>query len=123
METLSIDKLPKTVYIIIECFIFLYLKIGNEDVLMEGNLLLVGLDIGSTTIKIVVMDENKKIIYTDYTRHLSDTKNTMYQVLSKLLKDFPNNKFKIALTGSGALEIAKLLVKELLKNIYQKLML
>ena len=76
---------------------------------MEENLLLVGLDIGSTTIKIVVMDENEKIIYTDYTRHLSDTKNTMYQVLSKLLKDFPNNKFKIALTGSGALEISKLL--------------
>ena len=84
---------------------------------MEGNLLLVGLDIGSTTIKIVVMDENKKIIYTDYTRHLSDTKNTMYQVLSKLLKDFPNNKFKIALTGSGALEIAKLLGIDFIQEV------
>ena len=76
---------------------------------MKENLLFVGLDVGSTTIKIVVMNENKKIIHTNYTRHLSDTKNTMYQVLSKLLKDFPNNKFKIALTGSGALEISKLL--------------
>ncbi len=76
---------------------------------MEKDLLLVGLDVGSTTIKIVVMNNNKEIVYKDYTRHLSDTKNTMYQVLSKLLKDFPNNKFKIALTGSGALEISKLL--------------
>ena len=84
---------------------------------MEGNLLLVGLDIGSTTIKIVVMDETKKIIYTNYTRHLSDTKNTMYQVLSKLLKDFPNNKFKIKLTGSGALEISKLLEIDFIQEV------
>ena len=76
---------------------------------MKENLLFIGLDIGSTTIKIVVMDEKEKIVYTNYTRHLSDTKNTMYQVLSKLLKDFPNNQFKITLTGSGALEISKLL--------------
>ena len=76
---------------------------------MNKNLLFVGLDVGSTTIKIVVMNVNKEIIYTNYTRHLSDTKNTMYQVLSKLLNDFPNNNFKITLTGSGALEISKLL--------------
>ena len=54
---------------------------------MNENVLFIGLDIGSTTIKIVVMDKEEKIVYTDYTRHLSDTKNTMYQVLSKLLKD------------------------------------
>ncbi len=76
---------------------------------MEKSLLLVGLDVGSTTVKIVVMTETNEIIYTDYTRHLSDTKNTIYQILSKLLNDFPNNTFKIALTGSGALEISKLL--------------
>ena len=68
---------------------------------MEKSLLLVGLDVGSTTVKIVVMTETNEIIYTDYTRHLSDTKNTIYQILSKLLNDFPNNTFKIALTGSG----------------------
>ncbi len=64
---------------------------------------------GSTTIKIVVSDEEENILYTNYTRHFSDTKNTIYQVLNKLLKDFPQNSFKITLTGSGALEISKLL--------------
>ena len=76
---------------------------------MEENLLLVGLDIGSTTVKIVVMDENEKILYTNYMRHLSDTKNTLSKVLNELLTDFPNNNFKISLTGSGALEIAKII--------------
>jgi len=84
---------------------------------MKKNLLFVGLDIGSTTIKIVVMNEEEKIVYTNYTRHLSDTKNTMYQVLSKLLKDFPNDSFKITLTGSGALEISKLLNMEFIQEV------
>ena len=35
------------------------------------NLLHVGLDVGSTTVKIVVMDENRNTIYRDYQRHLS----------------------------------------------------
>ena len=84
---------------------------------MRNNLLFVGLDIGSTTVKIVVMDETEKIIYTDYTRHLSDTKNTMYQVLSKLLQDFPDYHFKITLTGSGALEISKLLNIDFIQEV------
>lgn len=84
---------------------------------MKENLLLVGLDVGSTTIKIVVMSEDEKIIYTNYTRHLSDIKNTMYQVLSKLLEDFSNSKFKITLTGSGALEISKLLNIDFIQEV------
>lgn len=76
---------------------------------MKNNILNIGLDVGSTTVKIVVMNEAKEVLYTNYTRHLSDTKNTMYQVLHKLLDNYPNNNFKITLTGSGALEISKLL--------------
>lgn len=34
----------------------------------------VGLDVGSTTVKIVVMDSNKKVLFEDYQRHFSDTK-------------------------------------------------
>ena len=36
-------------------------------------LLHVGLDVGSTTVKIVIMDENLNTLYTDYQRHFSDT--------------------------------------------------
>ena len=41
----------------------------------------VGLDVGSTTVKIIVMDENLNTIYKDYQRHFSDTKNTVCKVL------------------------------------------
>ncbi len=69
----------------------------------------VGLDIGSTTVKIVVFDENLNNIYSNYTRHFSDTKTTLYNVLDKLVKDYPNSKFTVSLTGSGALDISKIL--------------
>lgn len=69
----------------------------------------VGLDVGSTTVKIVVMDEFKNTITKDYQRHFSDTKNTICNVLEKLLKDYPSNSFTLALTGSGAMSAAKFL--------------
>ena len=69
----------------------------------------VGLDIGSTTIKIIILNDNQEIIYKDYTRHFSDTKNTLYNVLSDLVKKYPDYIMTMSLTGSGALDISKIL--------------
>ena len=76
---------------------------------MNNNILHVGLDVGSTTVKIIVMNDKKETIYKDYQRHYSDTKNTVCNVLEKLNSDFPNSKFTLALTGSGALSVARFL--------------
>ena len=76
---------------------------------MEQNILHVGLDVGSTTVKIVVMNEKKEIIYKDYRRHFSDTKNTVCTMLYELNDKYPHTKFTIALTGSGAMSAAKFL--------------
>ena len=69
-------------------------------------LLHVGLDVGSTTVKIAVLDENLKSIYTSYERHFSDTKNTLCNVLEKLIEKYPDYEFTISLTGSGAMSAA-----------------
>lgn len=74
-----------------------------------NDVLHVGLDVGSTTVKIIVMDTNKNTIYKDYQRHFSDTKNTVCKVLEELLLKFPSNQFTLALTGSGAMSAAKFL--------------
>ena len=55
----------------------------------------VGLDVGSTTVKIVVMDENFNIIHENYQRHFSDTKNTICNVLIDLANMYPNNKYTV----------------------------
>lgn len=45
-----------------------------------------GLDIGSTTIKYVVLDSNENIIYKDYKRHYSHIKENVLEILN-ILKD------------------------------------
>ncbi|MGN1330594.1 MAG: acyl-CoA dehydratase activase-related protein [Clostridia bacterium] len=74
-----------------------------------SELLHVGLDVGSTTVKIIVMNDKEETIYTNYTRHFSDTKNTICNVLEQLSKDYPKATFTMALTGSGAMSAAKFL--------------
>ena len=81
------------------------------------NVLHVGLDVGSTTVKIVVMDKKQNTIYKDYQRHFSDTKNTVCNVLENLTKMFPENQFTIALTGSGAMSASKFLGVEFIQEV------
>ena len=74
-----------------------------------NKILHVGLDVGSTTVKIIVMDDNQNLIYENYQRHFSDTKNTVCQVLSDFANKYPDYVYTIALTGSGAMSAAKFL--------------
>ncbi len=80
-------------------------------------LLHVGLDIGSTTVKIVILNEQLETIYSNYERHFSDTKTTLYNVLTKLVKDYPDNTFTMTLTGSGALDISKILNIDFIQEV------
>ena len=83
----------------------------------NNNVLHVGLDVGSTTVKIVVMDSDLNTIYKNYQRHFSDTKNTLCQVLENLIKTFPENSYTIALTGSGAMSASKFLGVEFIQEV------
>ena len=76
---------------------------------MNTKVLHVGLDVGSTTVKIVIMDDHLNTIYTNYRRHFSDTKNTVCDVLEELAKNYADYTFTIALTGSGAMSAATFL--------------
>ena len=69
----------------------------------------IGLDVGSTTVKVIVMDKNKNILYKDYQRHFSDTKKTIDNLLTDILNKFKDYEFTMTLTGSGAIALAKFL--------------
>ena len=84
---------------------------------MEINILHVGLDVGSTTVKVAVMNNSKEIIYSDYRRHFSDTKNTICTMLKELNNMYPNTKFTLALTGSGAMSAAKFLDVKFIQEV------
>ena len=74
-----------------------------------SNTIHIGLDVGSTTVKKVIMNDNHEIIDSSYTRHFSDTKNTVCNVLNEIIDKYPNNTFTFTLTGSGAMSTAKFL--------------
>jgi predicted CoA-substrate-specific enzyme activase len=69
----------------------------------------VGLDIGSTTVKIVIIDNNYNIIYKEYRRHYSDVRKTVIETIENSEKILKNNRMKINVTGSGAVDISKFL--------------
>ncbi len=68
----------------------------------------IGLDIGSTTIKCVVLDENNKILYTDYKRHYSHIKDHILSKLEELKKmGYIEKQTKIAISGSAGMGLAE----------------
>lgn len=67
----------------------------------------VGLDVGSTTAKMVAVDRAGNIVYHSYRRHLSDVKNTVLGLLSELRKRFPAAMATMNVSGSAGLSLAK----------------
>lgn len=64
-----------------------------------------GIDVGSTTVKTVIID-NGEIIYSKYQRHFSKVKETVIEQLNAIAKIYTDCTFKIAITGSAGLGIA-----------------
>jgi len=66
----------------------------------------VGIDIGSTTIKLVVMDE-ERLVFKNYARHFSEIGAALTNSLTSLKNIIGEKTFKIALAGSAGMGIAK----------------
>ena len=83
----------------------------------KKRLLHVGLDIGSTTIKIVVLDSENNTIYSRYERHLSDMRNTLIELLADAHKVFSDDKVTIAVAGSGGISASEWLNIEFVQEV------
>ena len=66
----------------------------------------VGIDIGSTTIKLVVMD-NERLVFKNYARHFSEIGSALTNSLTSLKNIIGEKTFKIAVAGSAGMGIAK----------------
>ncbi len=68
----------------------------------------IGLDIGSTTIKCVVLNDNNKIIHKSYQRHYSQITQNIIDILNDLSNTIPNIKTSlIAISGSAGMGLAE----------------
>jgi len=66
-----------------------------------------GIDIGSTTIKAVVIDENKTILYQNYKRHKSSIASSLEHLLASIEGVFGDEIFYVNFTGSAGMMTAK----------------
>ena len=70
-------------------------------------MLKIGLDVGSTTIKCVVLDEKNSIIYSDYNRHYSHIKDNIIKKLLELKENkIVDKEAYVAISGSAGMGIA-----------------
>ena len=66
-----------------------------------------GIDIGSTTVKIAILDEEHNILFSDYERHFANIRETLSELLKKAYDQLGELQLHPMITGSGGLTLAK----------------
>ena len=65
-----------------------------------------GIDIGSTTVKIAILDENDNLVFSDYERHFANIQETLADLLQKAENQLGELTLCPVITGSGGLTLA-----------------
>ena len=68
---------------------------------------LLGIDVGSTTVKVSVIEEGGKILYKSYVRHFARVKETVLSELKTVRKKFGNVEYSASFTGSAGLGLSQ----------------
>ena len=69
-----------------------------------------GIDIGSTTVKVALLDEQDQIIKSDYERHYANIRETLLSIITKIASEIPEDTVVApTITGSGGLCIADIM--------------
>ena len=68
-----------------------------------------GIDIGSTTVKLVVLNERNEILFGDYRRHHAHIQQTLNSLLKSVRQQLGDCALKVKITGSGSINLGKAL--------------
>ena len=66
-----------------------------------------GIDIGSTTVKIAVLDSEDNLLFSDYERHFANIQETLANLINKAVAQIGDKEVAPVITGSGGLTLAK----------------
>ena len=78
----------------------------------------VGIDIGSTTVKVVVLDEHNKLLFRSYERHFSKTRERACQTLRSITDLLAGKEVKVTITGSAGLGVATASGIDFVQEVY-----
>ncbi|NLI92915.1 MAG: 2-hydroxyacyl-CoA dehydratase [Peptococcaceae bacterium] len=68
-----------------------------------GKVMHIGLDVGSTTVKIAILDDNDNLVFSHYQRHFSDVQHTVSNLLQKMYLHLKNTNVTMNVTGSSGI--------------------
>jgi activator of 2-hydroxyglutaryl-CoA dehydratase len=68
-----------------------------------------GIDVGSTTVKLVVLNDEDQIIYSKYERHMSDVFDKVQELIIQMKEEMGDLTLRPVITGSGGLALANLM--------------
>ena len=83
----------------------------------ETNILHIGIDVGSTTVKLAVLNDANEILWAVYRRHHADVRATVLEVLKEAAAQYPTQDFTVAITGSGGLLLSQWLGIEFVQEV------
>ena len=66
-----------------------------------------GLDIGSTTAKAVLLDEKDRLIHSRYCRHFSDVRTAVCDIFNEVKESIKSSRITLAIAGSGGIGVAE----------------
>lgn len=66
-----------------------------------------GIDIGSTTVKIAILDNKNNLLFADYERHFANIQETLASLINKAIVELGEIDVHPVITGSGGLTLAK----------------
>ena len=76
-----------------------------------------GIDVGSTTVKLAVIDDNDNLIYANYERHHTDVRATAKELFARAKKVIGDTPMRVSITGSGGMLLAKWLDLEFVQEV------
>ena len=81
------------------------------------NILRIGVDIGSTTIKMVVINKEEEILFKTYRRHLADIRNAFKACLQDAENILKDKELVFSISGSGGMSLAEKLNVEFIQEV------
>ena len=78
----------------------------------------IGIDIGSTTVKVVLLNDQDEVIFRTYERHMSKVREKTAEMLEQLNSKLSGSKVQVAVTGSAGLGVAKAADLEFVQEVF-----
>ena len=76
-----------------------------------------GIDIGSTTCKVAIIDEKNNLIFGDYERHLAQIKECVSRLIKRAIESIGDKEVHVVITGSGGLSLSNAINVDFLQEV------